>query len=306
MVLEEEIYFSSQDTAREFVKLLKDLDISTQIRQKLSLDIRLMFSGTYTNLNAMFEELITDEDASEEEVEMYTQTRDHLTAQRDMISAAFEKYKVGDRIGSGVMDLITGDRTIEGDESEDALDEIIEEIYLTRLLHLNELLEPVETGLVLSKTIEPDDATLTIFADEIPTIVDEVLQEHTIKSTITAGDDADWVVSVGAEFAFLDDLTQIGEFLEEYEIDEEEGATFFPRIQIKHLLVSEILSMIKEGGKASREEILEEFAEQDIETEEDGSLIALHLTKTYIDAVIDDLKKVGILKGKDQKLRIAL
>lgn len=306
MVLEEEICFLSQDTAREFVKLLKGLGISVQMRQKMSLDIRLMLSGTYTDLNAMLEDLISDGDTTEEEVELYTQTRDHLTAQRDMIAQAFEKFNVGDRIGSGVMDLITGDRTLEGDESEDSLEELIEEVYLTRLLHLNELLEVGECGLILSKKIEPDKSTLTIFADEIPMIMDEVLEEHGIKSTITAGDDTEWVISLGAEYVFLDDLMQIGEFLEEYEIDEEDEATFFPRIQIKHILVSEILTMIRDGGKASREDIIEEFAERDIETEGEESHIALHLSKDYIDAVLDDLKKIGVIKGKDQKLRIAL
>ncbi|MDD1729581.1 MAG: hypothetical protein LUQ50_11000 [Methanospirillum sp.] len=306
MVLEEEIYFSSQDIAKEFVKLLKDLGISTQMRQKFSLDIRLMLSGTYTNLTTMFESLITADDATEEEVELFTQTRDHLKSQRDVISQAFQRYNIGDRVGSGVMDLITGDRTLEGDESEDALEAIIEEVYLTRLLHLNELLEVGENGLTLSKKIEPDAAVLTIFADEIPAIMDEVLEKFQIQSIITAGDDGEWHVSIGPEFVFLDDLTSIGEFLEEYEIDEEEGAAFFPRIQIKHLLVSEILGMIKDGGKVSREDIIGEFADRDIETHEDESQIALHLSAGYIGAVLDDLKKAGILKGKDQKLRIAV
>lgn len=305
MVLEEEIYFSSQDTAKEFVKLLKEAGVSSQIRQKATLDIRLMLSSSYTNLLAMLESLITDEETTEEEVELFTQTRDHLTSERDLIASALEKYQIGEKVGSGVMDLITGDRTIEGDESEDALEEIIEEIYLTRLLHLNELLEMTDNGLVLSKKINSDECTLTIFADEIPMITDEVLDKYQVISTITAGDDAEWQVSVGTEFVFLDDLTVIGEFFEEYEVSEEEGATFFPRIQIKHMLVAEILEMIKDGGKASREDIINEFADRDIETKDDGASIALHLSRFFIDAVLDDLKKAGVIKGKDQKLRIA-
>ena len=306
MVLEEEIYFSTQDIAREFVKMLKEQGVSSQIRQKASLDIRLMLSGTYTNLIAMLNEAIEEEGADEEEIEVFSQTKQHLTSQRDIIAEAFKKYQIGDRVGSGVMDIITGDRTIEGDENEETLEEIIEEIYLTRLLHLNDLLDMSESGLTLTKTIEPDQAILTIFADELPMIEDEMLGRHTITSTITAGDDEEWMVTIGSEFVFLEDLTPVEDFLEEHEIPEEEGAVFFPKIQIKHLLVSEILDLIRKGGKASREDIIEEFAERDVETKEGDSLISLHLSKSYIDAVLDDLKKAGILKGKDQKLRIAL
>ncbi len=306
MVLEEEIYFSSHDTAREFVKVLKDLGISSQVRQKFSLDVRLMLSGTYKNLTAMFDSMVSDEDATEEESELFETAREYLTPQRDAIARALEKYQIGDRVGAGVMDLVTGDRTLEGDENEDTLEKIIEEVYLTRLLHLNDLLDIREDGIVLLKKIEPDESTLTVFADEIPEIREEILEKYSVISTITAGDDAEYHVSVGPEFVFLEDLDSIGEFLEEYEIEEEDGATFFPRLQIKHILVSEILAMIKEEGKVSREDIITEFANRDIETSEDGARIALHLSGDYIDAILDDLKKVGFLKGKDQKLRIAV
>ena len=305
MVLEEEIYFSSQDTAKEFVKLLKGAGVSSQMRQKATLDIRLMLTGTYTNLMPMLESLISDGENTEEEIELFTLTRDHLTSERDLIASSLEKYQIGEKIGSGVMDLITGDRTIEGDEGEDVLEEIIEEIYLTRLLHLNDLLEMTESGLVLSKKINADECTLSIFADEIPMIPDETHAKYQGKSTITAGDDVEWQVTVGTEFVFLEDLTEIGEFLEENEISEEEGASFFPRIQIKHMLVAEILEMIKDEGKATREEIITEFADRDIETKDDDAAVSLHLSPFFIDSVIDDLKKAGVLKGKDQKLRIA-
>ena len=64
-----------------------------------------------------------------------------------------------------------------------------------------------------------------MFADEIPEIKDEILEKYTIISTITAGDDAEFLVSVGPEFVFLENLDSIGEFIEEYEIDEEDVAS---------------------------------------------------------------------------------
>lgn len=304
MVLEEEIYFSSQDIARDFVKLMKDLGVSAQIRQKAPLDIRLMLSGTYSSLIGMMDEVAGDDDISDEDREICQETRDHLTSQRDLIATTFEKYQVGDRIGSALLDVATGDRTLEGDENEDALDEIIEEIFLTRLLHLNDLLEIQESGITLVKKIEPDQAILSIFADEIPVIESEMLEKNNITSTITAGDDEEWLVAIGPDFIFLDDLSRVEEFFDEYETGEDENAAFFTRIEIKQILVSEILGMIRKQGNASREDIIDEFSERDIETKDGGSNIALHLSRSYIDSVLDDLKKTGVLKGKDQKLRI--
>lgn len=306
MVLEEEIYFSNQEIAREFVRVLKEQGISSQIRQKMSLDIRLMLSGTYTHLTAMLDEVIGGEGAGEEEIEGFSQTQKLLTSQRDLISQAFERYQIGDRVGAGAMDLITGDRTIEGTEDEDTLDEIIEEMYLTRLLHLNDLLETDETGFRLGKKIEPDNALLTIFADEIPEIPDVILLNHEIKSTITAGDDDEWKVTIGPDIIFIEDLSPIEAFFEENDYAEEEGAVLLQSIQIKHLIISEIFARIREKGNVSRDEIREELSEHDIETGEEESDITLNLSTDFIDAVLDDLKKAGVIKGKDQKLRMAL
>lgn len=304
MVLEEEIYFSSQDIARDFVKLMKELGISAQIRQKAPLDIRLMLSGSYSNLVAMLDTIAGGEEIAEPEREICQEIRDNLTSQRDQIAMAFEKYQVGDRIGSTLLDIATGDRVLEGGENDEDLEEIIGEIFLTRLLHLNDLLEIQESGITLIKKIEPDMAILTIFADEIPMIESEILVKHEITSTITAGDDEEWQVVVGPEFVFLDDFSRVEEFFEEYETGEEENIDFFTRIDIKQILVSEILGVIREQGNASREYLVEEFSERDIETKEEGSNIALHLSRSYISAVLDDLKKAGVIKGKDQKLRI--
>jgi len=304
MVLEEEVYFSTHDLARDFAKLMKELGVSTQIRQKAPLDIRLMLSGSCANLGAMLDEIAAGEDLDERERDICREIQKNLTNQRNLLASSFEKYQIGDRVGSSLLDIATGDRTVNGDESEETLESIIEEIYLTRLLHLNDLLEIRETGITLAKKIEPEQAILSIFADEVPSIQGEILKKYEINSTITAGDDEEWLVTVGPEIIFLEDLSRMEDFFEENEMDEEDSVALFTRIDIKQILVSEILSMIRKQGNASRDEIIEEFSERDVETKGEESNIALHLSRTYIDGVLDDLKKTGILKGKDQKLRI--
>lgn len=305
MVLEEEVYFATHDLARDFTKLMKELGVSTQIRQKASLDIRLMLSGTYTNLTAMLDEIATGADLDEDDEEICRDNQRNLTEQRDLLASAFEKYQIGDRVGSSLLDIATGDRTLNGDESDETLESIIEEIYLTRLLHLNDLLEIGEAEITLAKKIEPDQAIVSIFADEVPSVEGEILKKYEVSSTITAGDDEEWLVTLGPELIFLEDLSRMEEFFQENEMDDDDSVALFTRMDIKQILVSEILSMIRKQGNASREEIIEEFSERDVETKGDGSNVALHLSRSYIDGVLDDLKKTGILKGKDQKMRLS-
>jgi DNA-binding transcriptional ArsR family regulator len=303
MVLEEEIYFLSQDTARDFQKLMKSLEIPAQIRLKTSLEIRLVLSGKYPDLVSMLEEITGDESISEEDSDNCLEARDHLSAQRDVITRAFEKYQVGDRIGSSLIDIATGDRTLEGDETENELDTIIEEIFLTRLLHQNDLLDIEDSGVTLARKIEPDQVTFSISAERIPITDNTILEKHTVVSTLTAGDDEEWMVTVGPEIIFLDDLSEVDDFFTEYE-GEDSNLNFLTRVHIKQILVSEILGMIREKGNSSREDIIEELSERDIESKEEGANITLHLSRTYISAVLDDLKKTGVIRGKDQKLRI--
>ncbi|HWQ67689.1 MAG TPA: hypothetical protein VN372_12590 [Methanospirillum sp.] len=305
MVLEEEIHFSAHETAQAFSKVLKGLGISAQIRQKATIDLRLMFSGTYLNLAQLLGEITTDEAYDEEESESFSMALEHLTSQRDMIADSFEKYQPGDQIGKGIMDMVSGDQIPEGDIDDAELEQIIEDIYLTRLLHVNDLLEIRGGGLFLIQTINPDEAILTIFAEDIPMIPEEILKEHSISSTMTAVDEFEYIVTAGSEIVFLEDLSPISDFFEEHDIDDDETG-FVARLQVKQILIAEILGMIKEGGKASREDIGEEFSERDIETGEEDSRISLNMSRAYIDAVLDDLKKSGIIKGKDQKLRMAM
>ncbi len=305
MVLEEEIHFSTPDAARDFVRLMKELGIGARIQQKAPLDIRLMFSGTYLTLTALVDDL-AEKAENEEEAGFLAGVREDLTGQRDLIARAVETRAVGDRMGSSLIDIATGDRILEGDESEAEIESIIEEMHLTRLLHLNDMLEIAETGMVLKKMIDPDQAVLSLFVDEMPELDKELLGKHPVRMMLTAGDDEDWLVSIGTELIFTEDLSPVEEFFEDLGVDAEENALFFNRIQIKQILVSEILGLIRNGGKASREEICEEFSDRDIESGDDQLPISLNLSRTYIDAVIDDLKKAGILKGKDQKLRISI
>lgn len=308
MVLEEEIWFSSEHEAQECVKLFRSLNISAHIRTKTELESRVMYKAPFAVLKGIIEEEIarlpgTGEDRAEERIGEFSIILDHLTANRNLLAATFEKHKPGDHISTQVFDVLIRDGTMP--ETEESMDVFLQEATLTRILELNELLDIDGEGMILARTISPDDAVQAIFGDEIPPLQEESLKKWEIKRSLEARDDSAFVVTTGPDVVFLEDPTPLEDFFEEIEYDDETNF-FFVNLQVKQVLVAEVLSMIQKDGKASKDELVTEFLHRDLQIDDEKVTIGLHLSPAYIEGILGDLKKIGILKGKDAKLKIVI
>jgi len=308
MVLEEEIWFSSEEEAQECARIFKKLNVSAHIRTKIDLESRVMYKAPYSVLKGVIDEEITrlresGEESEDDPITELQDVLDDLTQERDLLAECFATHQPGDHISTSVFNLLIKDGTLP--ETKEEMDVLLNEATVTRLLELNKLIDIDEGGVVLARTISPDDAILSIFGDDIPPLREDSLQQGGIFRSLESRDSPSYFVTTGPDVVFLEDLTALEEFFEKTENDDESDS-FFVNLQVKQVLVAEILGLVKKDGRASKDEIITDFIHREIPIEDEKITIGLHLSPGYVDAILNDLKKIGILKGKDSKLKIVM
>lgn len=307
MVLEEELWFLSEEPAQDCAKLLKSLGVSAHIRTKFDLDISVMYKAPYTSLKGMLEEEKARIEQSEDEktsffITILADTIRLLDEKRVLLEKTFSEKVPGEKIGLSFNTLLTIDKTDIDDEER--MKTITSEMQVIQLLEMNDLLDTAEDSFVLNGTISPDDAKMAVFSDDIPPLDEETLARWDVQSTLEATDICSYVVTAGPDIIFLEDTTPLEEFFEETECDNSEP--FLANLQIKQVVAAELLTMIQKDGKAMKEDLVTEFIHRNIPLNDEKSGIGLHISPGYIEAVISDLRKTGMLKGKDSKLKISV
>ena len=308
MVLEEEILFSSEEEAQGCVKIFRNLNISASLKTKVELESRVLYKAPFRALKGVFEEEIArirdaGEEGFEEFVKAFEEGLQDLITERNYLEQTFISHKPGDHINTKLFNVLISDG--EMPETEEDMEAFLREATVTQILGLNNLLDIDEEGMILTRTISPDDAVMSLFGDEIPPFREEALQKWKIIRSLEARQTYTYVVTTGPDVIYLEDLTELEEYFKKTD-NEEETDKFFANLQVKQVLVGEILGIIQKDGRASKEHLMSEFIHKTLPIEDDKLTIDFHLSPAYIESVLNDMKKLGILKGKDSKLKLVI
>ncbi|MCA1917255.1 hypothetical protein [Methanospirillum hungatei] len=308
MVLEEEIRFSSEGKAQGCVKIFRDLNISASLKTKVELESRVVYKAPFKALKGIFEEEIARiRDAGEEGFEKlvmaFEEGLQDLIHERDYLEQTFISHKPGDHINTKLFNVFVRDGAVP--ETEEDMEAFLREATVTQILGLNNLLDIDEEGMILKGTISPDDAVMSLFGDEIPPFREEALQKWEIIRSLEARQTSTYVVTTGPDVIYLEDLRELEEYFKKTD-NEEETEKFFANLQVKQVLVAEILGIIQKDGRATKEQLMSEFIHKTLPLEDDTIMIGFHLSPAYIESVLNDMKKLGLLKGKDSKLKLVI
>ncbi|HOJ97167.1 MAG TPA: hypothetical protein PK024_10075 [Methanospirillum sp.] len=307
MVLEEEIWFSTEEQAQECLKMFKKLNITAHLKTKVELKSRIVYKAPFTALKGIIEEEIeqlrtTGEEEFEEYIQAFEDTLKDLINDRDLLAQTIASHAPGDHISTTVFDVIV--RNGEIPDNEDDMVAFFKEATITQIMGLNDLLDIDEEGMILKQTIAPDEAVMSLFGDELPPFREEALRKWKITRSLEAQDTSAYTVVTGPDIIFLEDLNELDKYFQE--IDEEAADKFLANLQVKQVLVAEILSMIQKEGRASKEELMCEFIHKTLPIEENALSIGFHLSPGYLESVLNDLKKMGMVKGKDSRLKVVV
>ncbi len=314
MVLEQELLFFEKAEAEEFFAFIRSTGCSGRIRTLQDLVADPMFCGSIGNFLTLLEEeaarIESDPEGSEELAGVYAGLKESLERRRDNLAAYLEEHAVGEIVPqrSVLADIATlleeAKSRGEGKEQTDAgVAEALAAIDINALLEENDLVEKTEEGRRLVRTIDPDEARTCLPEYPLCETDPDILSERGIDVRLSVFAEQRYIVSMGPEIVLIDDREQLWEILEDMDVPDDSYTLFRNNMTLGQFVIERIMALLEERGRASKEEILEEATSFETSLDGERSTATFFLTEDYIGGILADLKKLGLIAGKDAKLK---
>ena len=308
MTLEEKISFYSRESAGEFQKFLRSKDCGSHITVEHTFSGEPYFEGSIAEFISLIARLEKQDEADGETDEDLAEIKKDLEDKREKLIQFFATHKEGDILQNATpMQMMAQVESIDTENDKDlrknATEKFVSQLMILTVLEDNDLLQPTENGkdYVLTKTAEADNLRIMYAYTEFPKVSPEDLEECGLSSHIRTSSETSYCVSAGLELLFCE-TDDIIEFLDDADVDEEESGRFIDAIFFKQALLGKIHELIG-NGCSSAETLGEELAKPAFPLEGSKDVISFDISPEYLSAVLADMKKMGIIAGKDNKLK---
>ena len=308
MTLEEKITFYSHEAAVDFQKFLREKECGSRIVVEHSFSGEPYFEGTISQFMNLID-LLAKKDEEENEVdEDLLHMKNDLVERKETLEKFFAEHKEGDLLSDAtpsqmLAQLQTIDATGDDAIKKEAADKFVSSLMVLATLEDNGLLAEAEGGEDYILTgVKPADEMIIMYAyNDFPAVTSEDLQECKIASHVRTSSTTNYVITVGTEILFVN-TDDIADFLDHVDVDEDEAAKFVDAVFFKQAFVGKIHELVAEGN-ASEEALLEALGAPSFPLEGTNDVISFDITADYLKAVVNDLRKLGILTGKDGKIK---
>ena len=306
MTLEEKITFYSHEAAVDFQKFLREKECGSRIVVEHSFSGEPYFEGTISQFMNLID-LLAKKDEEENEVdEDLLHMKNDLIERKETLEEFFAEHKEGDLLSDStpsqmLAQLQTIDATGDDAIKKDAADKFVSSLMVLATLEDNGLLEEEGENYRLKEIKAADEMTVMYAYNDFPAVTQDDLAECGIASHVRTSSTTDYVITVGTEVLFVN-TDEIADFLDHVDVDEEEAAKFVDAVFFKQAFVGKIHELVAEGN-ASEEALLEALGAPSFPLEGTNDVISFDITADYLKAVVNDLRKLGILSGKDGKIK---
>jgi hypothetical protein len=171
------------------------------------------------------------------------------------------------------------------------------------MLDQNGLIEIVGETVTVKGHMDPEDVIITIPGEAAEEIIPETLKEHNVTMAVTVTPVPEHLLIFGPEAIIDGDLDTIDEIIDDLGIDEEEYISFRAGVSMKRAVIARTLEILEERGTLTPEEALETLNGTPLEGTEEAYSISLELTSEFVKGLLNDLKKVGLVRKKGEKFR---
>ncbi len=313
MVLEERIPVESEAEAREIVRYLKKEGIPARILKEPQLNVALILAGRYEDLKLFLtacqekhqQRGVGSEDSDEYPVDfdpaVWKKTLEVLDAEQLAVSQILQEHSPGDIIGTTVFQTVF---LKTKPEHEFTPEEFARDLATVRTLISNHLCEITQQGFVLTNAAEPGDVTLYIPYEYPFPPEEEVSERYRITCIRHFRGEMRYVVQTGPEIIFLDDIEAFIMFISENGVDPQSLMRITERCMSRLRITQELISQLFDAGESSLEDLRLLFVDE-IATQDGQGHVQdrFGLSPEYVDRLVADMKKLGLVKGKDSRLR---
>jgi hypothetical protein len=310
MALGEEILLYRTEDADNLVRFARKHNCSASKRVLTSIHTEMNLKGTIRTFLNYTEEGQNKGDisVSPDEKNLFIEATEEMHHRKRILEEFFAHHHKGDRIDEGPEWERLQKITASEDQPQTSLSADDEAFLRDRyqvliLLQENGLVETGDGGMYLQGSVEPEEAVTQYPADLLLEPESEDLVAHGLTRLITTYSETAYPVTLGPELVLMIELEELEEFCHTCEVDEDSLARALMNLALKKMIVDKIILFLREKKKTTREEVLAQMRDFDLVIPDTVDHFSFHLHTSFIDEVLDDLRKIRTIQGKDTRIR---
>ena len=303
MTLEEKITFYSREDAAAFQKYLREKGCPSRISVEHSFSGTPYFEGTIASILHLIELIgAREKDADLDEL------KSDLLTRRKTLEEFFASHKPGDSLTEATpSQLLAQAESIDAmgeDVQKQASDKFMNALMILGTLEDNELLEVSEENecYTLLDIKDPNELRVMYAYTDFSGVMEDDLKKAGVSSHIRTSSATEYIITAGAELLFVSDIEDLAELLDNMDVEDDEAARFVDAVFFKQALIARIHALVSEG-KQSEAELLAAFDAPAFPLEGTDDVISYDISAEYLSGVVSDLRKQGVLSGKDGKIK---
>jgi hypothetical protein len=339
MILEEVVAFSEEVDAVEFISFLKSKGCRARREVRGIANADEVVEGALDDLIAWFEEAAAQSEEEEppelsDDARWFRDAAEKYRRQRDQIAALLEGHKPGDILYTN--DDLKRSREelfrkaaekIQAwiDENEDKdLDEELDDSTLFEILFddrdplpadaplfvlhavlmSNNILEETPEGYRLTGERPAGKIVMEISTDDLPDLDTDLLEDAGLMIKAAYWIDPLYQVVIDPAIHFVCEPDEVLTALEGTTVDIESATALEDNLRVKGFIIATLLEEVKRKPGISVDDLSGLLR---VETaDEDGELMTYEIAidRRMASSIVAELRKVGILTGSDQKIKI--
>ncbi|WP_292489829.1 hypothetical protein [Methanoculleus sp. 10] len=325
MVLEEMLIIRGPIDTPEIARAFREAGMPARITQTVALEGRVAAKGTIGAVKALLreevsrieklrEEFIIEEGGEETDTEededagpgpLYDPFLDMVERIAGDITEFMERYQPGDVVPMKDLKewMVPSAGVAPGEEPPDASGSALHRMMALSTMDENGLIKAEGEAVVVQGRMNLEDIVITLPGAAIEDIDPEVLNEHGVLVEMTVIPVPEYLLEFGPEAILEGDLDKLGEIADDLEIDEEEYESFRAGVSLKRVAIGRTLEILEERGTLTPVEVAEALGSSAVESAGEGWKIVLELTPEFVKGLLNDLKKVGLVRRKGEKFR---
>ena len=339
MVLEELLLFNDKEDAEQFVHFLKSrkcparLNIQGSIKDELLLEGRL--GGFFELLEYLESEYPGADDDDDDETDdddddsffsdnfdddvdeqgipirvLLDFMRKDLEKMWDYISDMMDRNQPGDLIFTtdelkeDLSGMISSVETTDEEDPRPVLLNFVRRLKDLQCLKQNGIVEQVQGGIVLTKRIDPADLVITRPLMIPDTEDDEEIRPYGVSHLTDTYYHTQYILTIDPKLPLIFTPFEIGEALVDLSVDEESMDDLLKNMFWKQQLVHVVVQIIEDAKVISMEKLVPVLDNYQGARGVDGERIGFYVSYEYLEAFIDDLRKLRVLQGNNDRIRL--
>jgi len=295
MTLEETLRIRGDRDLPRILEAFKEAGMPAQVREVTTvLEERTVVRGTIGDIKSLLKERVAQIAEEEDDAgNMQMINLEIVERVAGIIAGIMEQYQPGDTLPwTGFPGMSGG--TVQPSPWKDEMQWFI----AISTLKGNGLAREENGKMILQMRADPDSLVMALPEDIIEDVDTKALKDHGITANMTVSSVPEYLLLFGPAAILKGDLEEIDSLAPELDLDPGSYAAFREGVFMKQLIAARVLETIEIHGTLTPGEVVDILKDNAVKDPDGIWTILLDLSPEFMNDLLDDLRKIGLLRKK--------